>query len=112
MLLQLILALASFGATFASQWTAFTPVGVSDAVYADAYTYIPHPVYPDYGARVKRTDWCDHTVKSGTLVPIPVDQSLTFELREVHIAATSTWARDTYSSTSSRAEVSLTEMML
>jgi hypothetical protein len=75
-----LISLAQAGAysaqASASQWTAdawtsydssptngFAPVGALNTVGSDAFTTFSHPLYPEYSARIKQTDFCDSTVK-------------------------------------------------
>ncbi|KAF9493049.1 serine carboxypeptidase [Pleurotus eryngii] len=41
----------------------FTPMERLDALSDKEFSILGHPVLPDYGVRIKRTRWCDDTVK-------------------------------------------------
>lgn len=107
MILTSALVLAAFGVASASQWPVMDGL-LGDALSVDAHTYVSRPLLSDYGVRIKRVNWCDHTVKSATLVSLSGTRVLTSGPWEGPTRATSTWARGIYSSTSSRAGASLT----
>ena len=61
----------------ASRWTApdhaassyhgFNgPIGALSNVRSDGYTTFSHPLFPEYSARIKESEWCDTTVKTYT----------------------------------------------
>ena len=41
----------------------FRPIGSLSSLSAQAFTTFAHPLFPDYSARIKETDFCDHGVK-------------------------------------------------
>ncbi|KAF4563804.1 hypothetical protein EYR36_003046 [Pleurotus pulmonarius] len=44
----------------------FTPMESLDALSDKEFSILGHPVLPGYGVRIKRTRWCDDTVKAYT----------------------------------------------
>jgi hypothetical protein len=46
----------------------FAPVGALNTVGHDTFTTFSHPLFPEYSARIKQSDWCDSTVKRVLLV--------------------------------------------
>jgi len=46
--------------------TKFEPVGELNAVNSDQWTTLRHPLFPKYSARIKRSHFCDTTVKAYT----------------------------------------------
>lgn len=44
----------------------FTPVGDFSAVSSSEYTHLSHPLFPNHGVRIKKTDFCDPSVNSYT----------------------------------------------
>lgn len=47
----------------------FTPMERLDALSDTEFSILGHPVLPGYGVRIKRTRWCDDTVKYVTSKP-------------------------------------------
>lgn len=41
----------------------FIPKGTLNALSDKEFTTLRHPAFPSYSVRVKRTRWCDETVK-------------------------------------------------
>ncbi|VDB85072.1 unnamed protein product, partial [Peniophora sp. CBMAI 1063] len=71
MITKLVLALSTFSLAGASQWPpifdGLLPFANESVILdTDDYAHIPHPFLPDHGARIKRVDWCDHTVNTYT----------------------------------------------
>jgi len=88
----------------------FTPVEHLSALSVDSFTTFGHPYFPNHSARIKKTNFCDPTVKSVgiSVSPHTVSNSrvaLTCVL--VFTRVTSTLKLDTSSSTSSRVAMTL-----
>ena len=51
----------------ASSYHGFNgPIGALSNVRSDGYTTFSHPLFPEYSARIKESEWCDTTVKTYT----------------------------------------------
>ena len=41
----------------------FTPIEDLSLLTTDTFTTLTHPAFPRYNVRIKRSDWCDGTVR-------------------------------------------------
>lgn len=41
----------------------FTPIEQLSLLSTNQFTYLAHPAFPKYNVRIKKSDWCDGTVK-------------------------------------------------
>lgn len=82
----------------------FTPVEHLSALSADSFTTLDHPYFPNYSVRIKKSNFCDATVKSVDIHILLVTRKLTHHARALPALTQDilTSKLDTSSSTSSR----------
>jgi hypothetical protein len=90
----------------------FTPVGDLSLLNESGYTTFGHPLYPHYGVRMKRTRFCDETVRFETLLDLSPSLAINgVDLTEL-TRGISISKRGTCFSTSLRVETNQTRTML